>query len=245
MESTVTQPAAARTGASPRRRAAGRPGHHPALDRGQIAATARTLLERDGFDAFSMRKLAASLGVKSPSLYWHLRSKDDLFDLIIDDILGQCRLPPPAAPGEWKASLTALGREVRRVLLAHPACGPLLPGRITLGPSGLRLAEYSIATLRGAGFNRQTASDSHVILTIYTMGFAAYELSFGQGPGARLRLRELAGHLSELPAGQFPHLTDTANDLFSPGLTGRFELGLTSILNGFELGQPHPSDATS
>ena len=124
-------------------------GPDPRLSRSEIVEAALELLEKDGFEAFSMRGLATALNIKSPSLYWHFRSKDELFDLVVDAVLGECRLPA-ADEADWAERLTSVAREIRRVLLAHPAATRLLTGRVPLGPNWLRLAEYVIGTLRRA-----------------------------------------------------------------------------------------------
>jgi TetR/AcrR family transcriptional regulator, tetracycline repressor protein len=66
-----------------------------------------------------------------------------------------------------------------------------------------------------------------------------HEPRFGQGPEARRSLEEMAGQLRELPASWFPNLAEAADEVIGPGLTDRYELGLTSILNGLRQSSTH------
>lgn len=201
------------------------------LDRAEIIRVAIELLDRDGFDAFSMRKLAAALNMKSPSLYWHVRSKDELFDLLIDAVWGKCPLPTDS-DANWDERLATLALDLRQVLLAHPAVARLLPGRTPLGPNGLRFADHIVGTLRRAGFDNRLASYGYLLLIFYVVGFATQELAFGKGEDNPTRLREISAYLRSLPENQYPDLVAVADELVGPpGLTDRFQLGLRGILD--------------
>jgi TetR/AcrR family transcriptional regulator, tetracycline repressor protein len=199
------------------------------LDRGQIARAAVTVLDSDGASAFSMRKLAQALNVQSPTLYWHFRSKEQLFELVIDEVLGECLLPAGQEP--WDQRLLDTGLDLRRVLLAHPAVVQIMPGRFLFGPNGLRLADYIIGTLRDAGFGNRLAGYGYLLLMTYVIGFAGQETAFGKDPGNPERLAQISQYLRDLPPDRYPHLVAVADDLTGrPGMTHRFEVGLTGIL---------------
>lgn len=214
------------------------------LDRDQIARAALALMDQEGA-AFSMRKLAVALGVQSPSLYWHVRSKDELFDLVVDVVLGECPLPDDPQP--WHARLHTLGLDLRRVLLDHPAAVQLLPGRIPFGPNGLRLGNHIIGILHDAGFDNRLASYGYLLLMTYVFGFTGQEVAFGKGPDNPAHLAQITDYLSGLPANDYPHLVAVAADLTArPGLTDRFQVGLTGILTGLaqQASIPQPEPAT-
>jgi TetR/AcrR family tetracycline transcriptional repressor len=203
----------------------------PRLDRAEIVRAALELLDSQGFEAFSMRKLATALDIKSPSLYWHVRDKEELFDLLIDTVIGTCRLPDDE-DRPWAERLTALALDLRQVLLGRPAVTRLLPGRTLFGPNGLRLADHIIGTLRRAGFDNRLASYGYLILVYYIVGFATQETAFGKGTEGRARLTQINEQLRGLPAARYPDLVAVADDLVGPpGLTDRFELGLAGILD--------------
>ncbi|WKD33828.1 TetR/AcrR family transcriptional regulator [Streptomyces xanthophaeus] len=136
---------AARPAAPARRRSEAPSG----LDRERITAATVRLLDADGLARFSMRRLAAGLGVTAMSLYWYVDTKQDLLELALDRALGALELPPETAPsavagaavgaavgGEpgWPGRLRALARGYRRVLADHPWVAPLTAAFPNIGP---------------------------------------------------------------------------------------------------------------
>src|SRR5690349_20267833 len=81
-----------------------------ALSREQIVAEAVALLDEEGISALSMRKLGARLGSGATSIYWHVPSKDDLVELVLDEVYGEVAVPEipasgdPTAPEAWRAA---------------------------------------------------------------------------------------------------------------------------------------------
>jgi TetR/AcrR family tetracycline transcriptional repressor len=185
------------------------------------------MLDADGFDQFSTRKLAARLGIKSPSLYWHVKGKEQLFALVIDHVVGQCALP--ARSIGWRAQLDAIGHGLRRALIAHPAAPQLLLGRPIFGPNGLRLTDHVIGALRDHGFTDKLASYGYIVFINYVIGFASQETAFGKGP--HQRLDRVESFLATLPADQYPDLTAVAAEFVAGQFTARFDLGLSAILD--------------
>ena len=211
------------------------------LDRAEIVRVALELLETQGVDAFSMRGLATALNIKSPSLYWHVRSKDELYDLVVDAVLGECDMPEDDAEGDWRTQLAEIAREMRRVPLLHPAATRLLTGRVPLGPNWLRIAESVIGTLRRAHFGDRLAGYCYLVLLYYAIGFVSQEVAFGQGAEGRVRLDQMREFFAGLPGDRYPNVTAVAGGLAERGLSDRFELGLNGILGGFseELAAEH------
>src|SRR6266536_1712048 len=64
------------------------------LSREAIADAALRLLDRDGLDGLRMRRLAKELGTGAASLYWHVQSKDELLELLVDRVMTEIELPP-------------------------------------------------------------------------------------------------------------------------------------------------------
>ncbi|MFJ6778390.1 TetR/AcrR family transcriptional regulator [Streptomyces yangpuensis] len=132
--------------ATPARR---RPEAPSGLDRERITAAAARLLDADGLTRFSMRRLAAGLGVTAMSLYWYVDTKHDLLELALDRVLGEQSLPagPYASDGpygadgadgadgaSWQDGLRDLARSHRRVLADHPWVAPLSAAYPNIGP---------------------------------------------------------------------------------------------------------------
>jgi AcrR family transcriptional regulator len=154
------------------------------LTREDIVSTAIRLIDESGLEAFSMRRLGTELGAGATSLYWHVRNKDELVDLILDVIIGEVHADYEAAvapDATWRERLAEVARALRRVLLRHRHIAPLLGDRPTIGPNALDAAEHVMAILRGAGFDARSASLASGALINFASGFALFE---ARTPGA-------------------------------------------------------------
>lgn len=202
------------------------------LDRSEIVRASLELLDADGVEQFSTRKLAARLGIKSPSLYWHVKGKEELFALVTDHVVGQCELP--SRRSGWRHQLDAIGHGLRKAIIEHPATPRLLLGRPLFGPNGLRLADHVIGALRDHGFTDKLASYGYIVFLNYVVGFASQETAFGKGPGQGPRLGQVQSFLAGLPAEQYPDLSAVTGELMQGRFTYRFALGLDAILDRLE-----------
>ena len=89
------------------------------LTRQTIIQSALRLLDQVGLEGLTVRRLAAELGVQSPALYWHLRSKQELLDGMADAIIVAAGMGPPRAGESWRNWLARRARAYRGSLLAH------------------------------------------------------------------------------------------------------------------------------
>ncbi|KPH99079.1 TetR/AcrR family transcriptional regulator [Streptomyces sp. NPDC086989] len=108
------------------------------LDRDRITGATVRLLDAEGLARFSMRRLAAGLGVTAMSLYWYVDTKHDLLELALDRALGELPLPrtTPAGPARegWPGRLRSLACGYRRLLAEHPWVAPLTAAYPNIGP---------------------------------------------------------------------------------------------------------------
>src|SRR5690242_21392900 len=88
------------------------------ITREAIVQKALELLDRDGLDALTMRRVAEELGTGAASLYWHVGSKDGLLDLVLDEIIGEQEVPDPE-PERWADQLKDVAHDLRRTILRH------------------------------------------------------------------------------------------------------------------------------
>ena len=141
------------------------------LTRDRVVAEALAIISAQGAAALSMRALATSLGVVPGALYRHVRSKDQLYDLILDAVLAEvdCQADP-ALP--WTGQLTALAGRLQAVLEAHPGVAALLKTRDPVSPASLALAEAFLAPLHAAGLPGSQAALAFRLIYDYTIGFA-------------------------------------------------------------------------
>lgn len=147
---------------------AGRP-----LTRALLFERALAIVDRDGLDALTMRRLAADLGVKAPSLYNHVSGKGELLDGALRLMRAQMRLAP-TTPDDWTAALGEIFSEYRRVLAAHPQMVALAGERAGAGDrSGL---EYLVEQ----GFTADDAIELWQTLTALVVGFAMFSSGFAR-----------------------------------------------------------------
>jgi AcrR family transcriptional regulator len=208
-----------------------------ALTRDRVVAEALAVISAEGAQALSMRAIAARLGVVPGALYRHVRSKEQLYDLVLDAVLAEvdCRADP-AAP--WAAHVAALARGLRAVLENHPGIAALLKARDPVSPASLALAEAFLAPLRAAGLPGRQAALAFRLLYDYTVGFA---LADPTSP-AEQRLRdtatrqELHAFLRSLPASRFPTLAAHGTHAWTDDRDQRFNFGLNTLLRGLQAG---------
>jgi AcrR family transcriptional regulator len=207
------------------------------LTRERVVAEALAVISADGAQALSMRAIAARLGVVPGALYRHVRSKEQLYDLVLDAVLAEvdCQADPGAP---WVAQVAALARRLRTVLEDHPGIAALLKARDPVSPASLTLAEAFLAPLGAAGLPARQAALAFRLVYDYTVGFALGDLT---SPAER-RLRdattrqELHAFLRSLPASRFPTLADYGPLAWDNDRDERFSSGLDTLLRGLQAG---------
>ncbi|SNS98080.1 TetR/AcrR family transcriptional regulator, tetracycline repressor protein [Asanoa hainanensis] len=184
------------------------------LDRQRIVAEAVALLDAEGLDGVTTRKLAARLGVQSPTLYWHFPNKAALVTAIADAILDQefgDREPP--APGQrWQDWLSGLAERLRRALLAHPDGARVLSSS-QLSRTMAAISELAMSSLVTRGIPLHQARV--IVLTVerFTVGHVLEE----QAP--RPDAEALKGFDLATFTEQYPTVVAAVADYFAPGRT--------------------------
>lgn len=117
------------------------------LDREQIIAASIALADEGGLEAVSVRKVAARLNAGPMRLYGFISTKDELFDLMADEVYAE--ILPEEQPGDWREALRILAHRTRQAALRHEWLADLLGGRPTLGPNGFAVTEAKLAALDG------------------------------------------------------------------------------------------------
>src|SRR5689334_6242464 len=127
------------------------------LTRELIVDAALALLERDGLQGLSMRRLAQELGSGAASLYWHVGDKEQLLALMLDRIVGEMEVVEPD-PDNWQETVKEMLRAMRRHLTKRRDAAALSLGRVPAGPSSLPVMERSLAILKAAGLPARVIS---------------------------------------------------------------------------------------
>ena len=125
----------------------------PALSRAAIVREAITMLDADGIEALSMRKLGAALNAGATSLYRHVATKDELMELAVDEVVAEIIVPPASSP-DWRAAAAETARSFRATALRHPWLASVLgqAGLAYLGPKLMAVTEGLAALFSEAGF---------------------------------------------------------------------------------------------
>jgi AcrR family transcriptional regulator len=208
------------------------------LTRDAILEAALRVLEREGMDGLSMRRVAEELGTGAASLYWHVRNKDELLQLVFERLSAEVVLPPPD-PSCWQEQLRELGRQLRAVAHQRRDFARLSLGRIPAGPTLVRFAEWLYELLTPIGIPDRVIAYVGDLMSLY-VGAYTFEESLGpMSPTGEALSPEQIGemfrdYLRSLPADQFPHVHRAAGDLFGGDADERFEFGLDVIIKGIE-----------
>jgi len=139
-----------------------------ALSRDEIVRVAIKVADAEGPDAISMRRIARELNAGTMSLYWHVASKEELLDLMIDSVQGEQLAPEPS--GDWRADLRALTRSARAALHRHPWMADFIGGRPPLGPKALQNIERALTSLDGLGLDKGTVFTIVQTVSTYALG---------------------------------------------------------------------------
>jgi AcrR family transcriptional regulator len=225
----------------------------PRFSREQIAAAALAIADTEGFDAVSIRRVAAALGAGTMSLYRYIGAKADLVTLMDDAIMGESLIPDGQLPADWRQALAMIARSTRAALLRHPWAVQALQGQGaaaqdgSFGPNGIRHFEQSLAAVATAPLDTPAKLDLIAIVDDYVFG---HVLRAGEHQ-ARAATAD-PGHTAaitayiqdQLSTGQFPHLTELARDPAAQRITDptrlddRFERGLHALIDGAQASTP-------
>ena len=194
-----------------------------------MVTAALRVVETEGGDALTMRRVADEIGVSASSLYGYVANKEELVQLVLEQIMTEIPLPRPGA--DWQDMLRSWGRDTLAVFRRHPGVAGLTLGRVPWGPSMLALGEYVLAELRSAGLPDQVAAYVGDLAGLYVGGFA-YEQEVAQVPGRQDGLAQMVAWLRSLPEDRFPNTVALAAELVAGSAEDRFEWGLDVIVRG-------------
>jgi AcrR family transcriptional regulator len=181
-----------------------------------------------GFEAVSMRGVAARLGAVPMALYNHFATKDELVDALLDRVLRRFEFEP--ADDDWVEDLRGFARAHRRMLVEHPwAVAPLFT-QPNPGLGAIRIGERALATLRRGGLAdaRAVAAFSGIIALNY--GWSSFTTArdlHPAGPG-----HDVGAVLAALPPCEYPLTIDVAGEMGAYGSDDHYEFVLDGFLTG-------------
>jgi AcrR family transcriptional regulator len=199
------------------------------LTRRRVIAAAMDLIERDGADAVSMRRLATELGCGLVALYNHVPSMSALLDGVADAVMSSIQVTSVPA-GAWQEQIRAQALAFRQIARAHPRCTMVVVSRPPSAASVVRPAEAALATLREAGFGGQDAVRIVRAFVAYIMGSlllqigVASALDASDGEGAET-------HRPRLRPAEFPQLASLTAEVSTRDPDADFEFGLDLLVH--------------
>lgn len=205
----------------------------PTLTRERIVSAAIALVDREGLDALSMRKLASELGVGPMSLYYHVPDKSALYDLILEAVMSEMDLTDdPTATAEER--LLKLAYSLRDALLAHPHAVPIALSRSLRTPGQLRPVEKMLGVFFDVGLDAATAVATVDIVGHYIFGATlayANHVADTEYHDAVDDEEVMGGIAPE----EFPNLLRAYSTAENVGWETNFDIGIRALIKGLIL----------
>lgn len=221
-----------------RQRHVGAPAKEP-LTRDAIVEAALVLLDADGLEGVTMRRVAQRLKTGPASLYQHVGGKDELLELVLDRVCADVEIPAPGVgPDGWQAPLKELLRGTRAVLGAHQDLAYVTLGRVPTGPNALAGAEGMLRIMRAGDVPERVAAYAVDSLALFvasvTYEEAIQRRLIGTMEEARAYIEGVHRYFASLPADRFPTLVAMADQLttFDENDDDRFEFALDVQIRG-------------
>jgi AcrR family transcriptional regulator len=194
-----------------------------------IARAALEIVDREGLDALSMRRLAAELDMGTMTLYGYFRTKGDLLEAVIEEAAAWPRVPEPEGP--WEERLRRLAHRMRQGLTRHRSLIEVRLRRPIAGPKSLRGTEVGIRALMDAGFDRAEAARAFRVIFLYVFGFVAFSDPEPEVTDERRRVQVAVA--AALPPDELPLLSEMGVEMAEAmGGDEQFEYGLDAVLAG-------------
>ena len=198
-----------------------------------IARAALQLLEATGIEGITMRALASELGVQAPTLYWHVKSKRDIFRAMAVAMTRDASALVTAADRgvPWRERLVSWAHALRRSMLSHRDGARVFAGTFAPEPATFDVTESALEALQDAGLSVADAAPRTILLRHFIVGFCIEEQEL-----AELRVGQDQARRDELKAAadpaRFPLTAQALPGMLNTAVEDRFELGVQLMLSG-------------
>jgi len=215
----------------------------------RITDAALQVVATEGYDALTIRRIAAVLGTGPSSLYAHIVNKDDIDDLLVGRLCSKVVLPEPD-PATWRNQILDVYAQIRDQYLQYPGVSRAALGTVPTNLAALRVKEGLLAILLASGTEPQTAAWVLDALSLYVSAYALEQSLVQQRrehPDQEwiLSREELIRRFTALPAGAFPQTRRYAAELTSGTGHDRFEFTLGLIINSLTHPQSAPAPGSA
>ena len=199
----------------------------------RIADAALAIVDEEGLDALTLRRLAAVLGVGATTIYWYVRDKNELLDLARDRMVAEVRVLPSAEG--WRPQADAFARGLRATLLRHANAAAIWGMRPALGPNAVEIMERLLGAFKESGLSDDDAADACVVLLNFIIGSASWQNAQArpEDPTRAEQVERARAYVAGLPSDRLPNLRRVGGRILGGDPEARFELGLSALLDGF------------
>ncbi len=203
------------------------------LTRERILHTALRLMDDEGLDAVTMRRVGRELGVEAMSLYNHVEDKEEILSGVIEAVMAEFEFPEAA--DDWRESARRIARAWRDLFRRHPNVITLMSEqrKPMTSPEALRPMEHALALLSRIGLEEAEAVRAFRAFGGFIQGFVMQEVAnmFGGDEGVDVRPEDLA---RVMPLDELPVITAHLPHLFHCDYEAEFEYGLDLMIRGLE-----------
>ncbi|WP_078324834.1 TetR/AcrR family transcriptional regulator C-terminal domain-containing protein [Mycobacteroides salmoniphilum] len=200
------------------------------LNRETIARAGLALLDEKGSDGLTMRALASSLGVQAPALYWHVKNRRELIDLMGEAIMSDAQDAFDNTSAPWDIFLANGARAFRQAMLRYHQGARILAG--TFVTNAADVLEPTLDAMTSAGFTVGEAARLTPVIHHYTIGFTIEQQARdgSEYPGPNPYTEE--NLIARLDLQKYPAIMEAFSELYEPDFDADFEDGLAIIIDG-------------
>jgi AcrR family transcriptional regulator len=207
-----------------------------ALSQESIVDAALALLDADGMEAVSMRRVAQALDTGPASLYVYVENRDELLALVLNRVLSEIPLPPTVPGPDWRERLITLIAETITVLGRHGGIAQLAFANVPTGPNALALTETILGLLGQSGIHRQTQAWAMDVLALYIAAAGTEATLYEQRTAGGLTRSQVASTVTStfaaLSPADYPNIADLYPELTSGSSEQRAHWSIDVLLNG-------------
>lgn len=203
----------------------------PKITRLQVLETALTLLNTEGIEGLTMRKLADALNIKAASLYWHFSNKQALLEGMADHIVAMVAVDFQYN-SNWVTNLIEITSQLRNALLQHRDGARVFAGTYVISDNVLRINNALIKTFMQTGISAEKAASCTMTVFYFILGCCIEQQAATFSADSDLINKE--SEFNQLSKDKYPYTWEAKEMLFANNYDLRFIDGLQFIINGLE-----------
>jgi AcrR family transcriptional regulator len=206
--------------------------HRQKVTRTRVIEAALHLMDTEGLEAVSMRRVGRELGVEAMSLYNHVQDKEDLLDGIREHVLSE--FLDPGTEGDWEERARQAARSWRHIMRAHPNMLILISEakRFSMTPPSMRPTETALRLLREVGLSDEDAVKAFCALGGFIVGFVMFEIGVERSTDPASDAPSPERLTAALDTDEFPCFLSSLPHLMKGDIDERFEYGLDLLIAG-------------